>query len=75
MKERIRHFASKGAFDIDGLGEKLVGQLVDKGLLASYADVFFLDRETLAGLERMGKKSAENLPAMRSYKRVNAERL
>jgi DNA ligase (NAD+) len=61
VKERIRHFASKGAFDIDGLGDKLVGQLVDRGLLTSYADVFFLDEEAVAGLERMGKKSAQNL--------------
>ena len=75
VKERIRHFASKGAFDIDGLGEKLVGQLVDKGLLASYADVFFLDRETLAGLERMGKKSAENLvKAIARSKRIGLAR-
>ena len=61
VKERIKHFASKGAFDIDGLGDKLVGQLVDKGLLKSYADVFFLDEATVASLERMGQKSAKNL--------------
>lgn len=61
VKERIKHFAFKGAFDIDGLGEKLVGQLVDKGLLESYADLFFMDRATVAGLERMGEKSAQNL--------------
>jgi DNA ligase (NAD+) len=61
VKERIRHFASKGAFDIDGMGDKLVGQLVDKGLLKSYTDLFSLDKKTLAGLERMGKKSAENV--------------
>lgn len=61
VKERIRHFASKGAFDIDGLGDKLISQLVDKGLLRSYADLFFLDRATLADLERMGEKSAQNL--------------
>jgi DNA ligase (NAD+) len=61
VKERIKHFASKGAFDIDGLGDKLVSQLVDKGLLKSYADLFSLDKETLAGLERMAEKSAQNL--------------
>ena len=44
VKERIKHFASKGAFDIDGLGDKLVDQLVDKGLLSSYADLFMLVR-------------------------------
>jgi len=60
-KERIKHFASKGAFDIDGLGDKLVGQLVERGLLASYADIFYLDREMLEKLDRMGPKSAENL--------------
>ncbi|MDY6987135.1 MAG: NAD-dependent DNA ligase LigA [Thermodesulfobacteriota bacterium] len=61
VKERIKHFASKGAFDIDGLGDKLVGQLVEKGLVSSYADLFHLDAQTLAGLERMGEKSAYNL--------------
>ena len=61
VKERIKHFASKGAFDIDGLGDKLVGQLVDKGLLKSYAGLFFLDKPTLTRLERMGDKSAQNL--------------
>jgi DNA ligase (NAD+) len=61
VKERIKHFASKGAFDIDGMGDKLVGQLVDNGLAGSYADLFVLDKATLAGLERMGEKSAQNL--------------
>ena len=61
VKERIKHFASKGAFDVDGLGDKLVGQLVEKGLVSSYADLFHLDRPTLAGLERMAEKSAQNL--------------
>jgi len=61
VKERIKHFASKGAFDVDGLGDKLVGQLVDKGLLGSYGDLFSLERQTLAGLERMAEKSAQNL--------------
>ncbi len=61
VKERIKHFASKGAFDIDGLGDKLVEQLVDKGLLFSYADIFRLNEDTLKNLERMGPKSAENI--------------
>jgi len=61
LKERIKHFASKGAFDIDGLGDKLANQLVDKGLLKSYADLFFLDESTMGALERMGEKSAQNL--------------
>jgi len=61
VKERIKHFASKGAFDIDGLGAKLVDQLVDKKLLSSFADIFSLDEKTLSQLERMGAKSAANL--------------
>ena len=61
VKERIKHFASKGAFDIEGLGDKLVDQLVAKGLLFSYADIFSLDQDILQSLERMGPKSAENL--------------
>jgi len=61
VKERIKHFASKGAFDIDGLGDKLIDQLVDKDLLFSYADIFRLTKETLKNLERMGSKSATNI--------------
>ena len=61
VKERIKHFASKGAFDIDGLGEKLIDQLVDKELLFSYADIFQLKEELLENLERMGSKSAGNI--------------
>jgi DNA ligase (NAD+) len=61
VKERIKHFASKGAFDIDGLGDKLVDQLVEKKMVSSYADLFKLDTESLAALDRMGAKSAENL--------------
>jgi len=63
VKERIKHFASKGAFDIDGLGDKLVDQLVEKKLLTSYADIFYLDKKKLEGLDRMGPKSAENIIA------------
>jgi DNA ligase (NAD+) len=61
LKENIIHFASKRAFDMDGLGEKLAGQLVDAGLLTSYADIFQLTIEKLLTLNRMGQKSAENL--------------
>ncbi len=63
IKESIRHFVSKGGFDIDGFGAKLVEQLVDRDLIKSVGDIFHLDRETLSGLERMGEKSAENLLA------------
>jgi DNA ligase (NAD+) len=75
VKERIKHFASKGAFDIDGLGAKLVDQLVEKDLLTSFADLFKLDKETLAGLERMGDKSGENLiHAIEASKKISFAR-
>ncbi len=61
VKERIKHFASKGAFDIDGLGHKLVEQMVNTGMLSSYADIFYLNEDMLQKLERMGQKSAKNL--------------
>jgi len=61
IKERIKHFASKGAFDIEGLGDKLIEQLVDKKLLRSYADIFRLKGDVLKNLERMGLKSAANI--------------
>lgn len=61
LKGNILHFASKGALDIDGLGKKLVDQLVEKKQVKSIADIFRLDIKTLENLERMGRKSAENL--------------
>ena len=61
LRRRIEHFASKQAMDIEGLGEALVSQLVDAGLLKSLADIYTLDRESLLALERMGEKSASNL--------------
>ena len=61
IKERIKHFASKGAFDIEGLGDKLIKQLVEKKLLHSYADIFQLKEDVLKDLERMGLKSAANI--------------
>ncbi len=60
-KEAIRHFAARRAMDIEGLGDKLVEQLVDQHLVQTIADVYKLDLETLANLERMGEKSAQNL--------------
>jgi DNA ligase (NAD+) len=63
LKNNLLHLAHRGALDIEGLGEKLVDQLVEKALVRRLSDVFGLDRETLAGLERMGEKSAENLLA------------
>jgi len=61
LKERIRHFVSKKAFDIDGLGKKIVDQLVDEGMIKSFADIFLLEKEKLASLDRMAEKSATNL--------------
>jgi DNA ligase (NAD+) len=61
--QSIIHFASRAAMDIDGLGVKLIEQLVDQELVSSVADIYGLDVATLAGLERMGEKSAGNLVA------------
>jgi DNA ligase (NAD+) len=61
QKETIRHFASRRALDIEGLGEKLIEQLVDQGLVRNVADIYALDEATLARLERMGEKSARKL--------------
>lgn len=63
LEERLKHFASKYALDIDGLGDKLAHQLVEKKLVRSLPDLFHLDEKTLAALERMGEKSARNLMA------------
>lgn len=60
-KQAIKHFASRKAMDIDGLGDKLVEQLVDEGLLKSVSGLYHLSLEPLIGLERMGEKSAQNL--------------
>ncbi|MBD2859034.1 NAD-dependent DNA ligase LigA [Spongiibacter sp. KMU-158] len=60
-KEGIKHFASRKAMDIDGLGDKLVEALVDEGLIQSVADLYGLQVDQIAGLERMGAKSAQNL--------------
>lgn len=61
IKERIRFFASRNAMDIEGLGEKLVDQLVERGLVRNYGDLYRLTAQQLMPLERMGKKSSENL--------------
>jgi DNA ligase (NAD+) len=62
-KEAIRHFASRKAMDIEGLGEKLIDQLVERGLVHEPADLYRLTPGQLAGLDRMGDKSAANLCA------------
>jgi len=61
QRERLKFFASRNAMDIEGLGDKLVEQLVATGLVNDYADLYRLSAEQLMSLERMGEKSAENL--------------
>ncbi|HVR29465.1 MAG TPA: NAD-dependent DNA ligase LigA [Thermoanaerobaculia bacterium] len=63
VKERIRHFGSRGAMDIDGLGDKLVDQLVERGLMRDVAGLYDLTVEQLVALERLAEKSAQNLVA------------
>ncbi len=63
LKRRIQYFASRGAMDIEGLGESLADQLVERGLVHDVADLYALTAELLAGLERMGEKSAANVVA------------
>lgn len=61
VKERITHFASRDAMDIDGLGEAVVNQLIEEGLISTYADLYTLEKKNLLPLERMAEKSADNL--------------
>ena len=68
-KESLRHFASRRALDIEGLGDKLIEQMVDQDLLQGPSDIFALDAATLTGLERMGEKSAANLLAAIDHSR------
>jgi DNA ligase (NAD+) len=63
LKRRVEHFASRGAMDIEGLGEAMVEQLVSRGLVGEVSDIYRLTNEQLAGLERMGEKSVANLLA------------
>jgi DNA ligase (NAD+) len=59
--EQIKHFVSKGAMDIEGIGEKLAAVLFEKELVKDAADIYYLTKEQLTGLERMGEKSAANV--------------
>jgi len=61
LEAHLRHFAARGAMDIEGLGAKLVTQLVEKGMVNDLADLYALDAEELAALDRMAEKSANNL--------------
>ena len=72
VKGRIDHFVSKRAMDMDGLGTKLIDQMVEEGLLRDFSDIFTLKKEDVAGLERMAEKSAENLmDAIKASKTVS----
>ena len=61
LRGGLRHWVSKGALDVDGLGSKLIEQLVDQGLVSSIADLYRLDAALLSSLDRMGERSANNL--------------
>lgn len=74
-QERLRHFVSKHAFDIDGLGEKIVEQLIDEGLIKNAADIFTLKKGDIAALEGFAEKSAQNLvDAIASARQVTLAR-
>ncbi len=76
LHRNITHFASRDAMDIDGMGPAVIGQLIDKGLVKTPADLYFLTIEQLADLERMGKKSAQNaVNAIAASKERGLERL
>jgi len=76
LKETIIHFASRGAMNIEGLGEKIIEQLVDRGLVKDYADLYDLTMEDMFTLERMGEKLAGNiLTSIRNSKKTSLDRL
>ncbi len=61
VKEKIRHFVSRGAMDIEGLGPALINQLVNNNIIKDFADLYYLKREDLLALERMAEKSSDNI--------------
>lgn len=76
IRQRIEHFASRDAMDIEGLGEAVVDQLVSEDLIHTYADLYELTKEQLLPLERMAEKSAQNLlDAIRESKKQPLERV
>jgi DNA ligase (NAD+) len=76
LKESIKHFASRRAMDIDGLGDKLVEQIVDRGLVKNVAGIYYISLEEWAALERMAHKSAQNImKAVEKSKQAGLERL
>ncbi len=75
LKQQIKHFASRNAMDIEGIGDKLVDQLVDSGLVKNVADLYFLTKNQWANLDRLAEKSAENiLAALEKSKKVTLDR-
>ena len=76
LRETILHFASRGVMNIDGMGDALVTQLADRGLIKKVADIYSLTKNDLLGLERMGEKSAQNvLDEIEKSKKLPLERL
>ncbi len=76
LRESIRHFASRGVMNIEGMGDALVNQLVETGLVKDVADIYKLTEEKLLALERMGKKSAQNvLDEIKNSKKLPLERV
>ena len=71
IRRALQHFAARGAMDIEGLGESLVNQLVERGLVSDFADLYTLTAETLESLDRMGKKSAANVMAQLERSKKN----
>jgi DNA ligase (NAD+) len=75
QKAAIKHFASRRALNVEGLGDKLVEQLVDEGLVSNVAELYALSKERLLKLDRMGEKSADNiLAALQDSKRTTLPR-
>jgi DNA ligase (NAD+) len=76
LRETILHFASRGVMNIDGMGEALVNQLTDRGLVKNVADIYKLTKNDLLSLERMGEKSAQNILAeIEASKKLPLERV
>jgi DNA ligase (NAD+) len=76
LRESIRHFASRGVMNIEGMGDALVNQLVENGMVKNIADIYDLTEEKLLTLERMGKKSAQNiLSEIENSKKLPLERV
>jgi len=76
LRETILHFASRGVMNIDGMGEALVNQLTERGLVKNVADIYKLTEDDLLSLERMGKKSAQNiLREIEASKKLPLERV